>query len=459
MKSPANFQDFPPVILRYIDGHPLSEAEEEELIAWLKEHPEHVREFARLLHFESLMLETVPVLLTSPQTVRQKRSITLPNSRTNRFVPVQPTRKNSFLFPLSIAASLFIAFIWFLASRHTTTPPSSEDFAAVVMSIRGQISWNNPEKTGMKGTITPGQKLGNFVAIAGKGSDSKLLLNLPGTGQLQLLGQFTAKLRRRIDAGKKDSYLLTIESGIAALDIIPSTSRPAFEIKTPHAGLQVVGTRFVVHISSDYTRLSVLDGIVRFEPRDGSPVYVTKGETAEAKIKRKPWIAGTDPDIEDKMIEEVLPETTIVHPPVPKSPAIQLPPEELLNEVALADFSIYNATTDKPIPEYDHIRGDHIRISLKKLPPYGINIAANPAYGRINRVVLRLIDEKTGKIVESTTEKFWPYFLFGDPREELGNANPGWLEPGRYILEAVPYSKNSKQDQGPVLRLHLEVVP
>ena len=112
-----------------------------------------------------------------------------------------------------------------------------------------------------------------------------LRLTEPGTVRLQARDGTTLDLDAAASitvlADQPERLELSLERGRAVASVTPRSGEGRFTIRTPHAVVVVVGTRFTVDAGPNRTRLDVAEGKVRFTPLGEPTREVTGGGSAE----------------------------------------------------------------------------------------------------------------------------------------------------------------------------------
>lgn len=111
-------------------------------------------------------------------------------------------------------------------------------------------------------------------------------------------------------------------------------------------------------------------------------------------------------------------------------------PTDTTQEFAVINFTLMNADTNEPIPEFDPLT-DGAVIDLATLPTRNFNIRANTQPETVGSVSFGPSRETITRIEDTA-----PYSLAGD---DEGDYLPWDTLPGRYGLEAVAYSEQGAQ--------------
>lgn len=118
-------------------------------------------------------------------------------------------------------------------------------------------------------------------------------------------------------------------------------------------------------------------------------------------------------------------------------------------KLRVVSFSLINPETQKPIKHYEKVTKND-KISISKLPTTEINVSAN-IEGKPGSVRFLVPQKKLNRV-----ENKAPFSLAGDI---YGRFLSWKVEPGKYSLAAVPYSKaDGKGDRGEHLRVDVEFV-
>lgn len=100
-----------------------------------------------------------------------------------------------------------------------------------------------------------------------------------GSAQIEYLDGTQITLRARTELAqlkqedRKDSKLLDLLRGEIEADFAPQPSDAPAVLTTPHARIDVIGTKFVLNVFDDYTRLEMQKGKVRMARPDGAEPY------------------------------------------------------------------------------------------------------------------------------------------------------------------------------------------
>lgn len=148
---------------------------------------------------------------------------------------------------------------------------------------------------------------------------------------------------------------------------------------------------------------------------------------------------------------EPVPTATLIPTPQGESTATSVPtideeptatvvvtPTDTTQALAVISFTLINADTDEPIPEFDPLT-DGAVIDLATLPTRNINIRANTRPETVGSVSFGPSRETITRIEDTA-----PYSLAGD---DEGDYLPWDTLPGRYALEAVAYIEQGAQGE------------
>lgn len=87
---------------------------------------------------------------------------------------------------------------------------------------------------------------------------------------------------------------LHLIAGELLIDTATDAARP-FVVDTPHGRMQALGTRFMVRLQHDESRLAVFEGAVRITPADGASVTVPAGQQVRVSSRGVSAMQAVDP--------------------------------------------------------------------------------------------------------------------------------------------------------------------
>ncbi len=257
-----------PLIAAYLDDA-LTQTERDELLAWLKAHPDHLRAFVEANVFEQhlrsavvgeLQRESVGAFVRAepPAQTHQERGAT--HHWLTGFVRFWP--RWAMAGAITLLAILVTVSFWI---RKPSVAPSS-GFARVIRAL-------SAEGSGQAGRIQAGQTLetGRFSLVAGAveiALTNGVTMVFEGPGDLELLNPMRALLH-----------------GGQAVVRVPSNAI-GFQLETPGAQVVDLGTEFAVKAGPGMgTDVQVYEGVVITTPKPAAaagsfPQRLTAGNAA-----------------------------------------------------------------------------------------------------------------------------------------------------------------------------------
>lgn len=157
-------------------------------------------------------------------------------------------------------------------TRTSTAPAPTPTAGAVLESVEGETAWvGEPPRPAQSGQPVP-----SGAGLLTRGSRSRLVLKLADETRLELRGDSRVE---DIQASG-DQKRLTLAQGDLHASVAKQTGGRSLTLTTPHAELAVLGTRFLVHVGPEETRLDVEEGRIRNRRlSDKRTVEVTAGQT------------------------------------------------------------------------------------------------------------------------------------------------------------------------------------
>jgi ferric-dicitrate binding protein FerR (iron transport regulator) len=125
----------------------------------------------------------------------------------------------------------------------------------VLETVEGEVAWIGNAAAPPR----PGQPVPAGAGLSTGGARSRLVLKLPGDTRLEL----GSDGRMEEIHGTGDQMRLSLTKGMLLASVAKQTGARSVVVLTPHAEITVLGTRFVVQVGSDETRLDVEEGKVR----------------------------------------------------------------------------------------------------------------------------------------------------------------------------------------------------
>lgn len=125
-----------------------------------------------------------------------------------------------------------------------------------------------------------GHRMTAAEGLVTEGKSSLAVLAYPDDTHLEVAGD--SVVRKLADAKAKHVLL---DQGAVTADVVRQPADRPMTLETPHAGVRVVGTRFVLTAQQDFSRVQVDEGAVRFtRTRDKQAVDVRSGYYAVASL-------------------------------------------------------------------------------------------------------------------------------------------------------------------------------
>ena len=321
--------------------------------------------------------------------------------------PAEPV-KGSFNFVYAIAALLAIAFIIsFLAiPEKTVDAPSialSYESGDNVEVIRGKNTFKLVDLDGIQSgdkIITKGQK----ASLSYMNEETTIVV----TENSEVIFEI-------VDGAK----VIRLNAGDIICDVDKQPPGKPMTILTPHAEATVLGTQFLLSAGEDASKLHVTEGAVNFRDKKTNKIFEAKAGWT-ARISKKADIKSYQHTVNSELIK-------------------------------IFNFTLINADTNKPFPQYDPIPNDSV-ISISELGTNKINILTNislkPRYvGGVRFYMdskspdgkkLKVYDPR-GRQRNRCQESIFPFMFGGDTDDEPVRARPWTVVPGTYKLKAVPF--------------------
>ncbi|HVR87003.1 MAG TPA: FecR family protein [Planctomycetota bacterium] len=143
----------------------------------------------------------------------------------------------------------------------TTPSPDGPGVVAVLRRVQGEVfvfSQSPADRTPAK----PGRAILEGQAILTEGPRSLVVLDYPDHTRLEIGGDTV--VRRLTDEKDKTRKLVTLERGGLVADVAKQPAGKSMLLRTAHAEVAVLGTRFTLAAESEATRLQVEEGAVNF---------------------------------------------------------------------------------------------------------------------------------------------------------------------------------------------------
>lgn len=160
-----------------------------------------------------------------------------------------------------------------IAKREQTRPTEPVPApGAVLETVEGEVAWLGATPAPPKA----GQAVPAGAGLSTGGARSRLVLKLPDETRIELRNDG----RLEDIQSTVDQKRLTLSKGTLLAAVSRQTGTKSMAVITPHAEITVIGTRFLVQVGSDETRLDVEEGKVRNLRRsDKRMVEVSAGHT------------------------------------------------------------------------------------------------------------------------------------------------------------------------------------
>lgn len=204
-----------------------------------------------------------------------------------------------------------------------------------------------------------------------------------GPHQIELASETTAELVQT----EPGAVRIALGRGKVDCDVDPLAADETFEVRTEHARVAVVGTRFVVEADDGCTRVRVTEGRVRVEgdaALDGALLTLGAGETEELCVPEP------EPATEPAPAVEPPPEADLMRAALDRMAAGEI-------DAAVADFEAYRATYPDGAFVEDALFHQAV-LELKR-----DNFAAAEAL--VNRFAERFPDSSRRKTLEGMLQK------------------------------------------------------
>ncbi len=143
----------------------------------------------------------------------------------------------------------------------TSPSPDGPGVVAVLRRVQGEVfvfSQSPADRTLAK----PGRAILEGQAILTEGPRSSVVIDYPDHTRLEVGGDTV--VRRLTDGKDKMRKLVTLERGALVADVAKQPSGKPMLLRTAHAEVAVLGTRFMLAAESEATRLQVEEGAVNF---------------------------------------------------------------------------------------------------------------------------------------------------------------------------------------------------
>jgi len=240
------------------------------------------------------------------------------------------------------------------------------------------------------------------------GAGGGVALAYPDGGKIALKSGTALKLAPVLWRRSRE---LTMEAGTLSASISRQPARCPLVVLTPHARLTVMGTRFVVTVTREVTRLEVEAGTVRYLDLSSNRFIDAEAGTYTQSGREVELVNGTIPDDRPSALPVV------------------------------TGFTLMNSDSDRPIKAFDPIPPDAV-LRLSRLPTRSLNIRVNTSPEIVGSVSFSLQGPKSSPGATNTVDDVAPYFLAGD-HVRFGspeNAKAWTPAQGRYELTATPFA-------------------
>ncbi|MBN1675116.1 MAG: FecR domain-containing protein [Kiritimatiellae bacterium] len=387
------------------------------LRAWLESAPEHLEEFIQQVDVHAGLWEELAqpaeggvVEVKTPAAVHSAGEA---EADAREQAPVSDGRipvRWRWGVGLSVAASLAVAagLAAWLTRRAPDSTPRPARAPAVTAQPFNRPRPSEPEMPGPVFAALISAAPGTWVhrarvpvpASAGMALEPDDEVATPGGGQavIELAGrrgrlELEPRTRLTLSDGEAGSRLVLSEGGLSA-DVTRRGHALLFE--TPHAAVDVLGTKFVLAATPDATRLEVTDGRVRLTNRqDGKPLVVSGG----------PYVVYA------------------------RRGTAEAQPSAAAAGIAVVGMALIDAATGEPVPGFDPLTDDAV-LNYAELPTRHLNILARCEPAAVGCVAFNFDDEI------AWTERSAPYAL------KSGDGKYGAWTPslGPHAITATPYS-------------------
>jgi len=269
--------------------------------------------------------------------------------------------------------------------------------------------------------VTPGATIRSDQEVHAVGGDA---IPEDGDHRLRLATGARCFVRQR-DHG----WRIDLEAGLIDCRIPAQAEGRIFKVRSHHAFVDVVGTRFTVEDRGTETGIRVAEGSVRVRPFRGAATRVLGlGERAACAV--------------DRFLDQT--------PEAEPRPAA--PPHEPAEESRVASLTLIDAERDRPIAAYDPIPPG-ARISFAAIGTRKLNVRANVrgvAGAAVQSVGWTLDGEKIGV----RHEHLHPFAMKGDREGDYYEWRP---EVGTHVIEAQAHTDDRLgAPTGPPYRLRIE---
>lgn len=151
-------------------------------------------------------------------------------------------------------------------------PPSAPAAGPILESVEGEAAWiGEPARA-----LQAGQPVPAGAGLLTRGARSRLVVKLADETRLEIRGD----ARMEEIQGTGDQKRFTLAQGTLVASVTKQTGARSVVVVTPHAELTVLGTRFVLQVAAEETRLDVEEGRVRNRRlSDKKAVEVPAGHT------------------------------------------------------------------------------------------------------------------------------------------------------------------------------------
>jgi len=286
-----NLKRFEELFERHLDGA-LRPEEREELTSMM-EDPRARRRFVELSVMGRAIAEEIGVDWVVPRTASERAMVAAPGRDGGAAAASHGRRQNRrsagrgsrrwFTYGLAVigaAAALLLAVSWW---GPLSVVPAEESLRAKVAGVEGRVLRSDdgshvPVRPG--DWVSPGQRLET-------GARGRVELGYPGEAtRLRLGSKTTLRLESSGKSGNR-AKRYRLEQGEFSADVAPQPAGSPMVVVTPHARVEVVGTRFRLVASAVSTRLEVLEGLVRMSEPGSAAVEVAAGMSATAGRSRR----------------------------------------------------------------------------------------------------------------------------------------------------------------------------
>jgi len=254
---------------RYFD-EALSPGEERELAAWLEADAGRLSAFARRMHFEGMLRQ----LVAESASVSDDVLVAAPPPGWS-WLGASPWRR---VLAIAAAVVLAVAALWFVMNDRARR---SESGKITVAAVEGTLFSGDFSPLASGGTVPLGSSL--------RADGGNAAIRLADGSQVTLLDGAEV-VPTTADASGSGLILL---SGHLRAEVVPRAGNPLL-IDAGLARCTVIGTRFELNRDPHHVLLTVAEGMVGMQGREGGELLVGAGERAICRQGGMPFLARAD---------------------------------------------------------------------------------------------------------------------------------------------------------------------